>query len=244
MILDSSNAGHYMFSLTDILPLAPDDVWEKATILGQEALGDWIHEKWYDTSQEEYNGLKPTRISDKDFEETPFKRKLFWPSSSGRFGLDKIPVAYFGSDIRTAMCETIPDLRYNNDLTDDIVDSFLIEDPLGRLPGFGVPRSVYLCPEIRLLDLAKRNNALFGFLEDEGISGGIEAFVNGVIHGRSESAAMKTHPIAQYAFDHGLDGIRYCSVRYPRTSTYVNAGTNVVLFQRGERELLRLPGDP
>lgn len=91
----------------------------------------------------------------------------------------------------------------------------------------GYPRSYFLNPNMKILDISKPSALFFKSLESH--SPDLEVFVRESILSREQSVYPITHIISAFAHKNGFHGIYYRSVRIPKDWHFCG-GYNLVLF--------------
>ena len=222
-----------MGELAEIIQEVPDQLWEKirkssAKSLSKLAGFEWWNNKYYQQNPPNDGFQEQTDSCGR--REIPYERELFHPSPLGRFSLsDSKPVAYFSSDFGTNCCETIEELRENENLSG--------ADLLGYLQGqsklldglYGYPISVHIAEDTPVLDMRRPSPEFLSFIVQHGPWISEDDFVEQVLRSWDSRMRRKTQAIAKAAVKQGFAGVLYASVRLPKN--LITPDWNLVVFR-------------
>jgi len=196
---------------------------------------EWCHLKFYEKSQDN-NGLQPQTLKLKNgryAKEIPYERNLYYPSS-GRFGFGKESeknVIYLAGSWLTATCETMPSFRKNPNISDEDMVNYMHGELIANPNIFGYPINLYLLKEIVLLNVENPNSPFFEFIKKYNLWESGYSFYHQIVLSRDSKIYPITHAIAEVAYAHGFDGIKFKSVRKPPNSTFRDSEVCIALYK-------------
>lgn len=213
--------------LNKILKKMPDSLIEEEKILSENDKY-WISIEWWNIKHYQFNKNNNCGFEKQEGKrgehEMPYERNLFYPDDK-RFSLKNNPVAYFASSVVICYCETIPELRNNDNLTwKDNVCPYLNNQKKYNEKYFGYSIPFFLKQDVVLINLSSKNS-MINFIEENGI----KDFYKNIILSRNAETYSVTQILAKYAYDKKIDGIIYKSVRSPNDMNIIN--DNLVLFR-------------
>jgi hypothetical protein len=222
-----------IISVERALAFVSDELWAEIRQLSQPisqrlAKFGWFNNKYYKRNMINESGCFE-QVDLQGEKEIPYKREIFRPQTA-RFAIPNQPVAYLSNSFSINCSETIPEFRYDDDLSGDKLSKYF-DGEFDPTPGWqGYPMKAKISDQALILDLTNQSLPLINQLVESGEWESKQEFLNSTILSRNPEVYRDTQLISIEAFTRGFQGICYQSVRGPKNVWLPNR--NLVVFDR------------